>query len=246
VRQALWPSVILEPFCPAHSNHLQGQGQQHPGGPRPEHRSHREERPHVRIHLCAFVCACPRTRYTTSHLVHAQGEDPVLGGKLGVRVVAGIQKSVMAIAKHYLLNNQETDRSGGNMIADEKTIMELYAPPFEAVAATVAGYMCSYHLRCTTIAARNLDWLRIAEVGLVRHRCRCWCIGADTTASTASMPAKTPPRSARCSRATTTFRGSLFRCACCVFRMLAASFSKGAVCGFICVLVAVWPLVSRS
>ena len=41
-----------------------------------------------------------------------------------------------------ILNNQETDRSGGNMIADEKTIMELYAPPFEAVAASVAGYMC--------------------------------------------------------------------------------------------------------
>ena len=76
---------------------------------------------------------------------YISGEDPVLGAQLGVRVVAGIQKNVMAIAKHYLLNNQETDRSGGNMIADEKTIMELYAPPFEAVAATVAGYMCSYN-----------------------------------------------------------------------------------------------------
>ena len=76
---------------------------------------------------------------------YISGEDPILGGQLGVRVVAGIQKNVMAIAKHYLLNNQETDRSGGNMIADEKTIMELYAPPFEAVAATVAGYMCSYN-----------------------------------------------------------------------------------------------------
>ena len=73
---------------------------------------------------------------------YISGEDPILGGQLGVRVVAGIQKNVMAIAKHYILNNQETDRSGGNMIADEKTIMELYAPPFEAVAATVAGYMC--------------------------------------------------------------------------------------------------------
>lgn len=76
---------------------------------------------------------------------YISGEDPILGGQLGVRVVAGIQKNVMAIAKHYILNNQETDRSGGNMIADEKTIMELYAPPFEAVAATVAGYMCSYN-----------------------------------------------------------------------------------------------------
>lgn len=33
------------------------------------------------------------------------------------------------------------------MIADEKTIMELYAPPFEAVASTVAGYMCRCEVR---------------------------------------------------------------------------------------------------
>ena len=33
------------------------------------------------------------------------------------------------------------------MIADEKTIMELYAPPFEAVASTVAGYMCRCEAR---------------------------------------------------------------------------------------------------
>ena len=42
------------------------------------------------------------------------------------------------------LNNQETDRSGGNMIADEKTIMELYFPPFAAVANKTAGYMCTF------------------------------------------------------------------------------------------------------
>ena len=47
----------------------------------------------------------------------------------------------MAIAKHFILNNQETDRSGVNEIVDEKTIMELYAPPFAAAAAAnVAGY----------------------------------------------------------------------------------------------------------
>ena len=33
---------------------------------------------------------------------YISGEDPVLGAQLGVRVVAGIQKNVMAIAKHYL------------------------------------------------------------------------------------------------------------------------------------------------
>jgi beta-glucosidase len=51
----------------------------------------------------------------------------------------------MAIGKHYILNNQETDRSGGNMVCDETTLMELYAPPFAAMADKVAGYMCSYN-----------------------------------------------------------------------------------------------------
>ena len=44
----------------------------------------------------------------------------------------------------FRLNNQETDRSGGNMIADEKTMMELYFPPFAAVANKTAGYMCTF------------------------------------------------------------------------------------------------------
>ena len=53
-----------------------------------------------------------------------------------------LAQRVTDCARADILNNQETDRTGGNMIADEKTIMELYAPPFEAVAGSVAGYMC--------------------------------------------------------------------------------------------------------
>ena len=45
--------------------------------------------------------------------------------------------------KHYIMNSQETDRHGDNAIIDEKTLMELYAQPFEAAAATTAGYMCA-------------------------------------------------------------------------------------------------------
>ena len=58
-------------------------------------------------------------------------------------VVEGIQRNVMAITKHYIMNSQETDRHGDNAIIDEKTLMELYAQPFEAAAATTAGYMCA-------------------------------------------------------------------------------------------------------
>ena len=68
-------------------------------------------------------------------------EDPVLGAALVRPIVDGIQKHVMAISKHYILNNQETDRSGVNEIIDEKTLMELYAVPFAAAAPASAGYM---------------------------------------------------------------------------------------------------------
>jgi len=76
---------------------------------------------------------------------YLSGEDPVLGGTLVTPLIDGIQKHVMAISKHYILNNQETDRSGVNEIVDEKTIMELYLPPFGKAAANSAGYMCAYN-----------------------------------------------------------------------------------------------------
>ena len=56
---------------------------------------------------------------------YVSGEDPVLGTRMVVPIVRGIQKNVMAIAKHYILNNQETHRSGVNELIDEKTLMEL-------------------------------------------------------------------------------------------------------------------------
>ena len=77
---------------------------------------------------------------------YISGEDPVLGSTLVGPAIDGMQLNSMAIAKHYILNNQETDRSGVNELVDEKTIMELYSPPFEVAAKhKVAGYMCAYN-----------------------------------------------------------------------------------------------------
>ena len=76
---------------------------------------------------------------------YMSGEDPVIGKLLAPGLVQGVQQNVMAVGKHFLMNNQETDRSGGNMIVDEATMMELYAPPFEAVAPYIASYMCAYN-----------------------------------------------------------------------------------------------------
>jgi beta-glucosidase-like glycosyl hydrolase len=80
----------------------------------------------------------------------------VLGATLVQPLVAGIQNHVMAITKHYMLNNQETDRSGVNEIVDEKTIMELYSPAFGAAAASSAGYMCAVSRQSSTTQYRNI------------------------------------------------------------------------------------------
>jgi beta-glucosidase len=52
----------------------------------------------------------------------------------------------MANAKHYVNNNQETDRSRINEVVDERTQWELYMPPFiGAIEAGVQSFMCSYN-----------------------------------------------------------------------------------------------------
>jgi beta-glucosidase len=53
----------------------------------------------------------------------------------------------MANAKHYVNNNQETDRTRINEVVDERTQWELYMPPFiGAIEAGVQSFMCSYNL----------------------------------------------------------------------------------------------------
>ena len=61
----------------------------------------------------------------------------------------GVQEmGVATVTKHYLFNNQETNRNSENSIVDDKTAWELYYPPFQAaVEAGGVGFMCS----CTTI-----------------------------------------------------------------------------------------------
>ena len=61
--------------------------------------------------------------------------------------IQGIQSNgVIANAKHWVNNNQETDRSGGNEVVDERTRWEIYYPPFlGAIKAEVGSVMCSYN-----------------------------------------------------------------------------------------------------
>ncbi|WP_286694493.1 beta-glucosidase [Spongiibacter sp. UBA1325] len=88
------------------------------------------------------------------------GEDPLLATRMVVEWVKGSQaEGVMANIKHYLMNTQEGivsvppvaavvgGRSVVNAVVDERSMRELYMPPYEAAVkeANVASVMCAYN-----------------------------------------------------------------------------------------------------
>ena len=61
------------------------------------------------------------------------GEDPFLNARMSVNYVRGVQTNdVAACIKHFAGNNQELGRATVNMDMDERTLREIYLPPFEA------------------------------------------------------------------------------------------------------------------
>lgn len=59
-------------------------------------------------------------------------EDALLSGDMTAQVVSGAaSKGVIATVKHFALNDQETNRMGGAMLANEQSIRQLYLAPFE-------------------------------------------------------------------------------------------------------------------
>lgn len=76
------------------------------------------------------------------------GEDPYLAGTLSVAEIKAIQaEGVIAMAKHLVANEQETNRMTIDQIIDDKVLHELYLLPFEMSAreGEVASMMCSYN-----------------------------------------------------------------------------------------------------
>jgi len=67
-------------------------------------------------------------------------EDPVHAGAFAAAVVEGIQTmDVIATPKHYVANNQETDRASIDVQVGERALRELYLPAFEAAVDAGAG-----------------------------------------------------------------------------------------------------------
>lgn len=75
-------------------------------------------------------------------------EDPYLTAQLAVQDIEGIQSCDVAdCVKHYALNNQELNRYGVDVEADDRTLHEIYLPAFEAAVkqARVLTVMAAYN-----------------------------------------------------------------------------------------------------
>ncbi|MHA1803374.1 MAG: glycoside hydrolase family 3 C-terminal domain-containing protein, partial [Promethearchaeota archaeon] len=74
------------------------------------------------------------------------GEDPYHLGEMGAALVRGVQKHVMACAKHYACNSMENARFKVNVKINERTLREIYLPHFKkCVDAGVASIMSAYN-----------------------------------------------------------------------------------------------------
>ncbi|MFG3133802.1 beta-glucosidase [Streptomyces tendae] len=79
------------------------------------------------------------------------GEDPVLNGVLAGAQARGIEsnkdKPVLADLKHYVANEQETDRQTSSSNIDERTLKEIYELPYGIALkeGEPESVMCSYN-----------------------------------------------------------------------------------------------------
>ncbi len=76
------------------------------------------------------------------------GEDPFLRARMIEEYVRGVQSTgTVATLKHFAANNTEFFRRKSNSIVDERTLHEIYLPPFAAgIDAGAKAVMTSYNL----------------------------------------------------------------------------------------------------
>ena len=75
------------------------------------------------------------------------GEDPYFNARMTVAEIQGIQaEGSIADANMYLTMNQESDRFHEDSVVDERTLQEIYLPPYEAAVGEghVGTFMCAY------------------------------------------------------------------------------------------------------
>ena len=89
-------------------------------------------------------------------------EDPLLTGHLAGALVRGVQSNgVAATAKHFALNNKETNRKDSDSRASERAIREIYLRAFEIIVKEydVWSIMTSYNIINGRRASEDADLL---------------------------------------------------------------------------------------
>ena len=89
-------------------------------------------------------------------------EDPLLAGKQAASMIRGIQSQrIAATAKHFALNNKETNRRNCDSRASERAIREIYLKQFEILVRESHPWsiMTSYNIINGHRASENKDLL---------------------------------------------------------------------------------------
>ena len=87
-----------------------------------------------------------------------KGEDPFLAGVMSVAETRAVQgKGMIAMAKHYVGNEQEVNRTSVNERIDPQVLHELYLLPFEMAVkdGRIGAVMCSYNALDGAFACEN-------------------------------------------------------------------------------------------
>lgn len=91
-----------------------------------------------------------------------KGEDPYLAGVMSVAETRAVQdKGLIAVAKHYVGNEQEVNRMSVREKIDPQVLHELYLLPFEMAVkdGETGAVMCSYNALNDAFACENEEML---------------------------------------------------------------------------------------
>ncbi|WP_199747097.1 beta-glucosidase family protein [Aerolutibacter ruishenii] len=91
-----------------------------------------------------------------------KGEDPYLAGVMSVAETRAVQgKGLIAVAKHYVGNEQETNRMSVRERIDPQVLHEMYLLPFEMTIkdGEAGAVMCSYNALNGAFACENEEML---------------------------------------------------------------------------------------